>query len=87
MNELEDMSGFYQKMKNVEIYQYVSSARYIVGQKNPLCTVLVTLVKDAKNIIMQRIITKKLCKTAKADIKVWLSVHGKKVQVRQQESR
>lgn len=67
------MSGFYQRMKNVETYQYLSSSGYIVGQKNPLCTVLITLIKDAKNIIMQRIITKKFCKTAKADIKYgWL---------------
>lgn len=78
MNELEDMSGFYQKMKNVETYQFLSSSRYIVGHKNPLCTVLITLIKDTKNVIMQRMITKKLCKTAKADIKVWLSLHGKK---------
>lgn len=78
MNELEDMSGFYQKMKNVETYQYLSSSRYIVGHKNPLGTALITLIKDTKNAIMQRMITKKLCKTAKADIKVWLSLHSKK---------
>lgn len=45
MNELEDMSGFYQKMKNVETYQYLSSSRYTIGHKNPLCTVLITLIK------------------------------------------
>lgn len=78
MNELENMSGFYQKTKNVETYQYLSSSRYIVGHKNPLCTVLITLIKDTKNVIMQSMITKKLCKTAKSDIKVWLSLHGKK---------
>lgn len=78
MNELEDMSGFYQKMKNVETYQYLSSSRYIVGHKTPLCTVLITLIKEAQNVIMRRMITKKLCKTVEAGIKVWLPVHGKK---------
>lgn len=78
MNELEVMSGFYQKMKNVETYQYLFSSRYIVGHKNPLCTVLITLKKDTKNIIMQSMITKKVCKAPKADVKVWLSLHGKK---------
>lgn len=78
MNELEDMSGFYQKMKNVETYQYLSSSRYIVGHKNPLCTVLITLRKEAKNVIMRRMITKKLCKTVEGGIKVWLPVNGKK---------
>lgn len=65
MNELENMSGFYQKTKNVETYQYFSSSRYIVGHKNPLCTVLITLIKDTKNVIMQRMITKKLSKQLK----------------------
>lgn len=77
MNELEDISGFYQKMKNVETYQNLSSSRYIVGHRNLLCTVLIILTKDTKNVIMQRMITKKLCKTAKADIKVWLPLHSK----------
>lgn len=62
MNELEDMSGFYQKMKNVETYQYLSSSRYTIGHKNPLCTVLITFIKEAKTVIMQRMIIKKLCK-------------------------
>lgn len=52
MNELEDMSGFYQKMKNVETYQYLSSCRYIAGQKTPLCTALITLIKEARIVIM-----------------------------------
>lgn len=65
-------------MKNVETYQYFSSSRYIVGHKNPFCRLPITLTKEAKNVIMQRMITKKLCKTVKTCIKVWLLVHSKK---------
>lgn len=78
MNELEDMSGFYQKMKNVETYQYFSSSRYIVSHKTPVHTVVLTLIKEAQNVIMQWMISRKLFKTVKVDIKVWLTVHGKK---------
>ena len=39
---------------------------------------LITFTKEAKNVIMPRMITEKLCKTVKAGIKVWLLVHGKK---------
>lgn len=60
MNELEDMSGFYQKMKNVETYQYLSSSRYIVGHKTPLHTLLLIFIKEAKNVIMQWMISRKL---------------------------
>lgn len=83
MNELEDMSGFYQKMKNVETYQYLSSSRYIVGHKNPLCTVLITFIKEAKNVIMRRMI-KKLCKSRH---KSMAACAWQKVQRRQQENK
>lgn len=65
-------------MKNVETYQYFSSSGYIIGHKNPLCRVPITLAKEAKNVIMQRTITKKLCKTVKTCIEVRLLVHSKK---------
>lgn len=85
MNELEDMSGFYQKMKNVETYQYLSSCRYIAGQKTPLCTALITLIKEARIVIMWMMISKKkknpktkLFKIVEAGINVWLSVPDKK---------
>lgn len=43
MNELEDMSGFYQKMKNVETYQCLFSSRYIVGHKTQYVQYLLLL--------------------------------------------
>lgn len=58
MNEMEDMSGFFQKMKNVETYQFLSSSRYIAGCKTLLCTALITLIKKARIVIMWMMISK-----------------------------